>query len=187
VLGIDCSCTCHSFPVGWLLYSFKYSNKCWDLHFFVPDDTMKCLNHVTPRCSLSCSTFWKHNGLILPPIVGLFGGSFTWIGVYFTSSKRSFTCCTNMSPLMCKSKGKHLVISFSYHISILSIIFITLCTHLSLSHLIVAHLSRCRCDHTIDNLSIHLLQCPCENECIATHYTLWDTITTIVLENGTHI
>jgi hypothetical protein len=33
----------------------------------------------------------------------------------------------------------------------------TLHTHLGLQHLMVAHLSRCQCGHTIDDLSTHLL------------------------------
>jgi hypothetical protein len=92
--------------------------------------------------------------------------------------------------LMCESKGRHLVINSSYHtiISLSSIhVFTTLRTYLGLPHPKVAHLSQCQCDHTIDNLRIHLLQCPCRNEHIATHNTLWDMIAAIVLESGTHV
>jgi hypothetical protein len=51
----------------------------------------------------------------------------------------------------------------------------------------VAHLSSCQCGHIINDLGIHLLHCPCENEHIAAHDTLRNTIAVIVLENGTHI
>jgi hypothetical protein len=90
---------------------------------------------------------------------------------------------------MFKSKGIWLLLcptTPSFRLS-LTFFFIALYTHLGLAHLIVAHLSWCQYDHTIDNLSIHLFRCPCENECIATHDTLWDTIAFIILENGTHV
>ncbi len=59
--------------------------------------------------------------------------------------------------------------------------------HLGIPHLMVAHLSWCQCGHIINDLGIHLLHCPCENEHIAAHDTLRNTIAIIVLENGTHI
>ncbi len=62
---------------------------------------------------------------------------------------------------------------------------ITLHTHFGLPHPMVAHLSRCQCDHTINNLGIHLLWCFCHSECTIAHNTLQDIITTIVLESGT--
>jgi hypothetical protein len=65
--------------------------------------------------------------------------------------------------------------------------FITLCIHLGLSHLIVAHLSWCQCGHTNDDLGIHLLWCPCGNECKTIHDTFQDIIATIVLESRTHV
>jgi hypothetical protein len=60
-------------------------------------------------------------------------------------------------------------------------------THLGLSHPIVAHLSCCQCGRTIDDLSIHLLICPCRNEHTTTHNTIQDTIITIALEGEAHI
>jgi hypothetical protein len=60
-------------------------------------------------------------------------------------------------------------------------------THLSLSQLIVAHFSHCQCEHTIDDLGIHLLLCPCENECATTHDIIQDTIVTIILEREANI
>lgn len=55
-------------------------------------------------------------------------------------------------------------------------------THLSLSHLIIVHLSHCQCEYTIDDLGIHLLLCPCGNEWTTTHNMIQDTIVTIALE-----
>jgi hypothetical protein len=51
----------------------------------------------------------------------------------------------------------------------------------------IAHLSRCYCDHTIDDLGTHLLLCPCGNEHTTTHNTFRNIGTTIVLENGTYV
>jgi hypothetical protein len=59
-------------------------------------------------------------------------------------------------------------------------------THLGLPHSTNAHLSHFQCEHTIDDLGIHIFQHSCKNECITTHNTLRNTITTIVLENGAH-
>jgi hypothetical protein len=42
-------------------------------------------------------------------------------------------------------------------------------THLGLPHPMVAHLSRCQCGHTINDLGTHLFQCPCGNKHIVTH------------------
>jgi hypothetical protein len=51
----------------------------------------------------------------------------------------------------------------------------------------VAHLSWCECDHTIDNLNTHLLRCLCESEFTTTHDTPQDIIATIALESETHV
>ncbi len=44
-----------------------------------------------------------------------------------------------------------------------------------------------KCGHTIDDLGIHLLHCLCENEHIATHDTLQDTIAAITSKNEVHV
>ncbi len=46
---------------------------------------------------------------------------------------------------------------------------ITLCLHLDIPHLKVPYLSRCLCGHTINDLDIHLLCCPCGKERTTTH------------------
>jgi hypothetical protein len=46
---------------------------------------------------------------------------------------------------------------------------ITLHTHLGLTHLIVAHISHYQCEHTIDDLGIHLLWCMCRIDRV--HYS----------------
>ncbi len=73
-----------------------------------------------------------------------------------------------------------------FHLS-LAHFLTTLRTDLSLPHPSVAHLSQCQCGHTIDDLSTHLLQCPCGSECIAAHDTLRDIVIAIALENKTHV
>ncbi len=54
VLDINHSYTCHFFLIGWSPYSSRCSSTCWDRHFPISDGTTRCLNHVTPRCPLSC-------------------------------------------------------------------------------------------------------------------------------------
>lgn len=146
VLGIDYSCTCHSFSVGWLFYSSKCSNTCWDWHFAILYGIMRCSNHVTLGCQISCPTLWKPSGSVLPPVVGFFGKSLTQLGVCFVSSRRSFGYHTNMFLVMCESKSRHLVISLSYHDNISFIISPFSYNIIYMSWLvtfIVAHLSWC--------------------------------------------
>jgi len=64
---------------------------------------------------------------------------------------------------------------------------ITLRIHLGIPHPIVVHLSQCQCVHTINDLGIHLLHCPCENEHIVTHDTLQNIIAIIASKNGAHV
>ncbi len=104
-----------------ITYFSRCSNTCWNQHFPVPNGTMKCLNHVTLGCSLSCPTFWEISGFVLPNCI-VFGESFTRTWVCFLFNRCSFGYCVNMSLLMCGSKGRHLVISSSYHTIFLSII-----------------------------------------------------------------
>jgi hypothetical protein len=46
----------------------------------------------------------------------------TWTKICFVFSRRSFRYCASMFPLMCRSKGRCLVISFFYHTNISFII-----------------------------------------------------------------
>jgi hypothetical protein len=122
VLGTNCSCIFHSFPTRWSRYSSKCSNTCWNRHFPIPNGITRCRNHVTPRCLLSCPTFWKPNGSIIPPVISFFGGSLTQTKVCFPSSRHSFKYCASTFLFMCKSKGMRLVINLSYHTNISFII-----------------------------------------------------------------
>jgi hypothetical protein len=81
VLGTNHFYICHLFLVRWLPYSSKCSNTSWNKHFPIPSGTMKCPNHVTPRCLLSCPTIWKPSGSILPLSYRLF-----WWIVYMSRS-----------------------------------------------------------------------------------------------------
>jgi hypothetical protein len=51
----------------------------------------------------------------------------------------------------------------------------------------VVHLSWCKCGHTINDLGIHLLHCPCGSEHIASHGTFRDTVAPIASKSGAHI
>jgi hypothetical protein len=93
----------------------------WDWYFLFLDDVTKYTSHVILGCPLSCPTFWEASGLVLSPIIGFFNKLPTRAGINITSSRRSFKYHANMSLFMCKSRGKHLVISSSYHTCISSI------------------------------------------------------------------
>jgi hypothetical protein len=96
----------------------------------------------------------------------------------------------NTSPILCKSNYAYLVITHpttpAFCLSLIHFC-IVLHTHPSLPHFTVAHLSHYKCGHTIDDLSIHLLQCPFRNEHTTTHNIFENIIVTIVLESETPI
>jgi hypothetical protein len=125
MLGINCSCICHSFLASWSFYFSRCNDKCWDWHFFVPNGTTRYMSHVTPSCVLLSPTLWEPSGSILSPFDKFFGKLLTWSRVYFTSNKHSFRYHVSMSLLMCGFKGRRLVINLSYHTHI-SFIFIPL-------------------------------------------------------------
>jgi len=100
----------------------KCSSTCWNQRFLILNGTKRCPSHVTPWCLFSCPTLWEPSGSILPLVEGFFGGLLTWVWVCFPSSRCSFGYHTNTFPFMCGSKGMCLVISSSYHASILFII-----------------------------------------------------------------
>jgi hypothetical protein len=110
-----------SFLVRWSLYFFGYNSTCWNWHFFVPNGIMRCPNNVTLGCSLLGPTIWEPNGSILTLLISFFGISPTQEGICLASNKRSFGYYANMFLFMCGSKGRHLVISSSYHTYILFI------------------------------------------------------------------
>ncbi len=114
MLGLDYSYTCHLFIARWSPYFSGCNNTCWDWHFPVLDNIRRCQSLFTPSCSFLGFTFWKFIGLILSLVVSFFGGSLTWVGICFTFNRCSFIYYANTYSLMCKSKGKHLVINSSY-------------------------------------------------------------------------
>ncbi len=118
---------CWALIVHTLLIHFQYDDHPILLNVVahVETDTslfQMALQDVQAMCTLGCPlsspTLWELNGSILSPIVGFFNGSLTQVRVYFTFNRRSFKYYVNMFPLICGSKDKHLVISFSYHTSI---------------------------------------------------------------------
>jgi hypothetical protein len=76
--------------------------------------------------------------------------------------------------------------TLSFHLSSAHL-FTTLHICLDISHPMVAHLSRCKCGHTINDLGIHLLHCLCESECIVTHDTLSNSIAIVMSKSGVHL
>jgi hypothetical protein len=65
--------------------------------------------------------------------------------------------------------------------------FTTFHIRFDISHPIVSHLSQCQCGYTINDLGIYLLCCPCGNERIVAHDTLWDIVVTITSESWAHV
>ncbi len=54
-------------------------------------------------------------------------------------------------------------------------------------HLNMPQPIQCQGGHTIDDLGIHLLHCPCGSECIAAHDMFQNIVATIALKSGAHI
>jgi len=96
MLGIDRSCTCHSFLVGWSPYSFGCNSTCWDWHFSIPNGITNYTWHATLGCLFLGPTLWGLGGLILSLVIGFFGKSPERAGVCLTSSKCSFKYHANM-------------------------------------------------------------------------------------------
>ncbi len=98
-----------------------------------------------------------------------------------------------MQTHFCSCVGLVVRVWLLVHLSTLSFSFsfvhvlTTLHILLSIPHPIIAHLSQCQCGHTINDLGIDLLHCPCGNESIVAHDMLWNTITTIALKSGAHV
>jgi len=101
---------------------FGCYSTCWNWYFPIVDGVMRYINHVTPSCSLSSPTLWDLSGLIFSPDIGFFSRSPTQTKVCFTYNRCSFIYHASTFLLMCKSKGKHLIISLLYHTCISSIL-----------------------------------------------------------------
>jgi len=82
---------------------------------------MRYMDFVTSSCSLLGPTLWKLNGLVLSLVTNFFDGLPTWAGICFTINKHLFRYDVNMFLLMWEFRGRHLVISSSYHTCILFI------------------------------------------------------------------
>lgn len=120
----------------------------------------------------------------------IFDGLPTQVGICDIYSRFSPKHHINIFSILYRSNHGHLVIS--------SFITLAFCLylvhflrawhiHLGLSHSTFTHLSHWQCTHTIYDLGIHLLRCPCKSECNTTHDIFQDIVTIVVLESGTHI
>jgi len=190
MLGFDRSCISLSFPTRWSPYFSWCSGTCKDWYLSLLGCIMGYLCNVTWSCLIKCLTFQKFSGAILSSNAIFFDGPITWVGIYFAFTRCCFRCCANTFLLLCRSNNRGLVINSSYNPFILFIFcpfFITFHIHFGIPHLTILHFSRCQCGHTIDDLGIHLLCCPCGSECITTHDMFRDTIAAIILESGIHV
>jgi hypothetical protein len=181
--GINRFCTCQSFPTRWSLYFFRCRNTCRDRHFPLPNSIMRCPNHVTLGCLLSCPTLWEPSNLILPPIARFFGGSFTQAKVCFLFNRHSFEYHISTFSLMYRlGASTWLIVCLStptFHLT-LTHFLITLCSHFGWPHHTITQLSWCECGHTIDYLGTHFFRCPYGSEHTSTHNTLQDIVATHV-------
>ncbi len=122
MLGTNHSCICHSFLARWSPYPSGCNSTCWNQHFLVPNGTTRYPSPITLGCLLLGPTLWEPNGLVLSPIVSLFGGLPTWAKNCLAFNTHSFKYHANTSLLMCGSKGMCLIINSSYHTCILFIL-----------------------------------------------------------------
>jgi hypothetical protein len=94
----------------------------------------------------------------------------------------AFECCVSLATrawLITHLSTPSFCLSFVHFLTTFRI-------HLDIPHLKVLHLSWCQCNHTIDDLGIHLFRCPCKNECTTTHNVFWNIVATIALKSGVH-
>ncbi len=136
------------------------------LTFFIPNGTARYTNYVTPSCPFSSPTLWEPSDLVLSLVTSFFGRLHTRAKICLTFNKFSFRYHMNMSSFMCKSRGRRLVISSSYHTYFSSIPNPFRYRTMYPSWLVASYYG-----HTIDNLSTHLLQCSCDSEHIIAHNT----------------
>ncbi len=109
----------------------------------------------------------------------------------FLFSKCSFKRSTSTFLFMCRSVSRGLVIgSLSKH-PFISFVPYPFCYNISYSFQYITsyipYFSQWQCGHTIYDLGIHLLHCPCKNEHTIAHDTLQDTVVTIMSESGAHV
>ncbi len=189
MLSSNHSYICHLFLARWSPYFSQCNGTCWDWHFPLPTSTKVYSSFTTPSCPFLGPPLWKlwYSCIF---IYNFFEILPTHTKVCHISNKCSCGRHANTSLVLCKSNYAHLVIThpttLAFSLSLIHF-FLVSHTHPSLPHSTIAHLSHCKCGHTIDDLNIHLLQCPFRNEPTTTHDIFQDTIVTIVLESGTPI
>jgi hypothetical protein len=189
MLGTSCSCTCHLFLTRWSLYSSACNNTL-GLTLPILNGTTKYPSPIPLSCLLLGPTLWKLSGYVLSSVASFFGGSPTWTRVCLASSGHSFTYHTNTFLLMCRSRGKRLIINLSYHTCI-SFIFSPLPYNTrylswpttsygcpSFTMLVWSYHQQFRYAFFLVPLGEWTYSSP--------WYTL-DTIVAIVLESGTHV
>jgi hypothetical protein len=189
MLGFNCSYICHFFLARWSPNFSQFNGTCWDWRFSLLVGTKVYPSFTTPCCPFLGPPPWEswYNCIF---IYNFFDILPTQTKVYHIFNRCSLGHHANTSPILCKSTYANLVIThpttlafclFLIHFCIMSH------THPNLPHSTVAHLPHCKYGNTIDDLSIHLLQCPFRNEHTTTHDIFQNTIVTIVLKNETPI
>ncbi len=181
--------TCHSFSAKWSLYYSGCESIGWNWYYHVPNYTTRYPSLITSSCLLSSPILSEPSSLVLFPVANFFDGSPTQGWFCFTSSKCSIIIWAHLCSCVGLRVDVWLLIcptTFAFHLFLTNFIR-ALCTHLGLSHLMVVHLSRCQCDHTIEGLNTHLFWYPYGSENIVVHDTPWNTIATIILKSEAHV
>ncbi len=175
----------HNLPCSWCNDTRK------DQYLSLPGSTMGYPCDVTWGHLITCFAFQEFSGAILTSNEVLFDGPITWVGSFtlFLVNAHSNVMWIRLCSCASPTIGAWLLVYpniLSFHLSSTHFL-ITLRIHISIPHPMVAHLSWCQCGHTIDDLGIYLLHCPCKSKRITTHDMLRNTIATITLDSGTHV
>jgi hypothetical protein len=133
---------------------------------------------------------FEPSGSILSLVASFCGGLLTWIGVCFAFSIHSFRYHVSTFPFMCRSRGMHLFISSSYHTCISFVMNPLLYNTMYLFWLATSFgfpsfMALVWSYHWQSRYPFALV--PLQEWVYSNPWYTSDIITTIALENGTHV
>jgi hypothetical protein len=143
MLASDCFYTCHLFPIRWSPYFSWCCDTCQNLHFFMFFNILKYSNFINPSYLFSCPfenlvvQSYLHLHVSLMDYLHEHEFATLLINVPSNITQTCFWFCASLAMnawlLTCP-------ITLAFCLSSIHF-FIMLCTHLGLSHLIIAHFS----------------------------------------------
>jgi hypothetical protein len=111
MLGFNRTYISLSFSVGWSPYFFWCDGTCKYQYLSLLGCIIGYSCIITWGCPITCLVFWKSNCAVLSSNVVFFDGPTTQAKIYFPFNRCSFKCHANMSPLLCRSSNRGLVIN----------------------------------------------------------------------------